>query len=256
MSDTSETVGAENLGGDGEFSVGAVVGDTFKTFFGNIVLFSILISILILPFIIIDGASFSSVADGSWVQSGDPISYLWIFFGVMLVGFFSQIGIIYGSVESLSGNKANVREMFSTIIRCAIPVLIASILVMVMMMVGFVLLVIPGFMVVMMMAVVVPVIVVERVGIIKALSRSRELTNGHKWGIFGAFFLLGIINVIVQFILSFVGDAGGEAMKIILLLLNQVIATGLTASMVASIYINLRRAKEGVNVEEIAKVFE
>ncbi len=78
-----------------------------------------------------------------------------------------------------------------------------------MILVGLVLLIVPGFIAAIWTAVAVPVVMIEQVGYAKAISRSRELVRGHwkhvlgtlllSWGLalllmFGAGFLVGLMN--------------------------------------------------------------
>ncbi len=53
-----------------------------------------------------------------------------------------------------------------------------------------------------MLYVAVPVCVIEKQGVIASLSRSRALTKGYRWQIFGLFLLVMVIGFIGLFILS------------------------------------------------------
>jgi hypothetical protein len=66
---------------------------------------------------------------------------------------------------------------------------------------GMLLLVIPGLYLTVMWIAVVPVIVIERVGPLAALGRSRQLIRGHGWSVFGRLVLLSLLQTPVSAVL-------------------------------------------------------
>ena len=109
--------------------------------------------------------------------------------------------------------------------------------------------------------VVIPVEVVERTGVSGALSRSRDLTRGCRWRIFG----LGLIMYVILFVvgggqLLLASAFAGSTTSIVALSLGTAVFGTITSLMVAlggtAIYLELRRVKEGGTLSEIASVFE
>jgi len=117
-------------------------------------------------------------------------------------------------------------------------------------------LIIPGIIIALMLIVTWPVILAEGLGPIEALGRSRELTKGHKWGIFGGYLVFYIISMIIQLVLMMVSIALGEIGALIGTLLSYAILLALSSTFFASLYTNLRESKEGVSIEQMAAVFE
>jgi len=99
--------------------------------------------------------------------------------------------------------------------------------------------------------------VMERRGPFGAMGRSQVLTKGHRWRIFGMMLLLfiaiSIISVVVGLILS---PAGSMIVTFLGNLAWSAIWGAYFATAVAVSYHDLRVAKEGIDIEQIASVFD
>jgi len=120
------------------------------------------------------------------------------------------------------------------------------------------LLVIPGAIAMVMLWVAVPVAVTERCGPVKSLGRSRQLTKGNRWRIFGII----LVVILIQFGLSIVNElilgaaaGGGSLVASAIGLLIGIFFALLFAVISAVGYHDLRAAKEGADIEQIAAVF-
>jgi hypothetical protein len=114
------------------------------------------------------------------------------------------------------------------------------------------------------MWVAIPAIAVERPGVLAALRRSWDLTRGHTMRIFGIILVMwaGTVGasvaagiVIFVAIIAIGGVAGlviGQGLNVLFTLL----AYALYAIAAAVSYVELRRAKEGFGIEDIAAVFD
>jgi uncharacterized membrane protein len=113
-----------------------------------------------------------------------------------------------------------------------------------------------------------PVCVVEQLGPFRSLGRSRELTKGHRWKLFGLMLVILIPALIVGAILGAVVAVLGTGW---FLSMSTALATPLGqvvnliwsaawsafyAVTVVVTYHDLRVAKEGIDTEQIAAVFE
>jgi hypothetical protein len=97
--------------------------------------------------------------------------------------------------------------------------------------------------------------VVERPGPVASLKRSVELTKGNRWRILGIIVLLIAISIgitIISVIFMFLGPVIGG---IVQGLLNAALGV-FSAVLIAVGYYRLRAAKEGVDIADIAKVFD
>ena len=120
----------------------------------------------------------------------------------------------------------------------------------------------------------VPVCVLEAPGVSASLGRSARLTNRHRWKILLVLFLLFLILGVPGYALRqallpvtwihpdapevLVATHGQQAVKTYMVLstLFSMLTGPLTAVASAVVYHDLRTSKEGVGVEEIAKVFD
>jgi hypothetical protein len=121
---------------------------------------------------------------------------------------------------------------------------------------AFFALIFPAFMVMCMWYVATPACVVERLGPTKSLSRSSDLTRGNRWRVFGMICVVGIIGAIgtgmVEALAAGIGPIAGSVAKVIW----QGLLGAYDAILVVVTYHDLRVAKEGVDTDQIAAVFE
>jgi hypothetical protein len=99
--------------------------------------------------------------------------------------------------------------------------------------------------------------VVERRGPFGAMGRSQQLTKGHRWRIFGMMLLLLIISYIISVLVGLMlSPAGSMIVTFLGNLAWSAILGAYFATAVAVSYHDLRVAKEGVDIEQIASVFD
>ena len=101
----------------------------------------------------------------------------------------------------------------------------------------------------------VPVAVEERPGASQAMSRSSDLTDGHRWEIFFVWLALIVVVFALAFAAGIVG-ALNKAVEIVLTLTVQAVAAGLQATSYTVMYYRLRSVKESLDVDQIASVFD
>jgi len=260
----STTIDTPSSGGR-EFSIGSVISETFSTYFANFIKFTLLGVIVYLP-----TAAMMAAAMGT-INFNDPQALLDATSSGG-TGFFAAYGLInilmslaaavvmaaitYAAIEHKNGKSVSIGAMLGRAMGVLLPLIGAAILYYIAVIVGMILLVIPGIIVALMLAVSFPAVIAEQLGPIEALKRSRELTNGHKWSIFGGAFVYGIVVGIVQIVLMLVMGLLGPIALGIGALLMYAISVGLGSCFIAAIYTNLREAKEGIGVSELAAVFE
>ena len=127
---------------------------------------------------------------------------------------------------------------------------------------GFIALIIPGFIVMTMFWVVVPVAVIERQGVGSSLSRSRFLTYGHRWAIFGIVILLGLAQGLSQALAQtlLLPSIPLRVQDLLPWLFGDLLITAFFAALAAVTvgvgYYLLRSEKEGADIKTIAAVFD
>ncbi|WP_286829052.1 MULTISPECIES: hypothetical protein [Kordiimonas] len=252
------------------FRVGKVLSDTFAIFFANFFRFWAVALVVMAP-----------TAIGFWAMGvfmgpapdapmpADPIGFFISFFGTLAWVLASiavmMAAVIYGAIEYQTGRKAPLVDMLKVGVRSGVPVVVAMVLSVILYMIGWMLFIVPGIIVAMMLCVTVPAIVAEKLGPLKAIRRSRELTSGFKWPILGCFLVMAVVAQVVNLALMMPmilgstvnvtpGTVGFVYSAVTTTLMGSVYV--FFGSGVASIYTNLRAAKEGTSADDIAKVFE
>jgi len=257
------------VGGGKPFSIGSVIGETFSLYGGNFLKFTVTGILIYVPVLAIMVATMGmAVVTGSGAFDpnsaiADPGAIGAMMTGLVTSMFFMLLAfsvgsgaITYGAIESKSGNDVGLGAMIGRALVKIIPLVLASIVMTVLIGIGMIFLIIPGIIIALMLIVTWPVILAEGLGPIEALGRSRELTKGHKWGIFGGYLVFYIISMIIQLVLMMVSIALGEIGALIGTLLSYAILLALSSTFFASLYTNLRESKEGVSIEQMAAVFE
>jgi hypothetical protein len=252
-----------------QFSIGRVIGDSFGVLARNIVSFGIL-ALLIGLIGLVFGLLFLDTSQLEAMQ-GDPAqleaamqNFNWWAFALtilltIIVSTLTQAAIIYGTFQDLRGQKASIGDCIARGLSSILPVIIGSILLSLGIMIGSLLLIVPGIILALMWWVYVPSIVVEGKGIIEAFGRSRELTRGRRWHLLGLvivlLILMFVVGFIAQFVVMIIAAQGGMTATIIEYVFNALL-TAFTAVLVAVAYYYLRAEKEGVDVNEIARIFD
>jgi hypothetical protein len=255
----------------GRFEIGRVATRTFEVIRGNFLSFFVLGLLATLP------ATAYSVATTigalpSTLAGADARTVTLFLAGTLgsaLVGAFCgvilQATLTYGTVSYLNNQPVVLSRALGIGLREFLPLFAIALLEGLGIAGGFLLLIVPGFMLYVMWAVVVPVRVAEHKGVFESFGRSRALTEGYRWPIFGTLIVFylgaGVAQATTRPMIVAGGIAGGSASPMLYVgivltsLLGAVVAV-VSATLISCIYYELRLIKEGVGPEQIASVFE
>jgi len=192
---------------------------------------------------------FSLVVPASYVQSIVDL----------IIGQVVAVTLIYGSIQVLRGRQVSIADCFSQGFARLGTAIGVAILAGLGVALGMVLLIVPGVILAVMWSVAVPAAVVERTGVIESLSRSIALTRERRWRVFGAILVAGVITVVVGAVVgAIIGVIGGADSILFTVVVWAVTAAAqaFSACVYATLYYYLRREKEGVDIEQIASVFD
>jgi len=106
--------------------------------------------------------------------------------------------------------------------------------------IGFILVVIPGLILLTIWAVFAPVIVLERPPGLKALGRSRELVRGNGWQVFGVIFALFILVVVLSGVIEAAADSASTGVGIVVRVIVGVLTAPISALAASVLYFELR----------------
>lgn len=237
-----------------DFNIGHVFNRTFSVFSRNLLPFCLVTFVASLPSALVDAAKMGAVAPGS-AKAG--LMLILGGFGMMVLGAVSQAAILYGAFDDMRGRPVDLAESLKVGLRRFFPVLAVAIAVVVLAVLAGIALLFPAFIVMTMLFVSIPACVVERLGPIKSMGRSAQLTKGHRWKIFGLLFATIIVGLALQSMLGGLARAtGGPMLGIIVLLLWNAVWNAFQAILAVVTYHDLRVAKEGVDTDQIAAVFD
>ena len=257
------------------FEIGRVISRTFSVYGRNFVTFTILAALAAIPTILLT-YYFGKISPAPAMVAGTPPAHIFATLGAIwgraliagLVGicfaFILQAAIIYGTLADLNGNRATFGECLSTGVKVFLPLIGLAILTMLGCYLGLILLVVPGIMLFMAWFVVVPVFVVERTGVFGAFGRSRQLTRGFRWPILGLALIYFVAAIAINFALAplfsvnlFHPGMATFAMPYLLAsAVVRIFVSVIAAAGVASVYYELRLAKEGIGPQGIAAAFD
>lgn len=239
------------------FGVGRVVARSFSIWLRNLIPFTLLSVIVYAPLIIYTIVMLSGALTHEKVTMWGRVGG----FGGFLLDLIVAGALVYGTFQQLRGRPAGMGAALVVGLKRLFPVLLVGVLVGLCVAAGMVLLIVPGVILLCMLWLAVPVAVVERPGILASLRRSRELTAGYRGSIFGILLLLGVIKFGTFQILSTTMIDANSSVGDVKLYLWMTLFVGIllgTLSAVANTvaYHDLRVEREGVGVEELARVFD
>jgi hypothetical protein len=250
-------VASVNAGGD--FRVGDVLGRAWRLFTGNI-LFFVAVPIVSYVIIFIAAMAFTlTFAFLGWASNTLVMAVVGIVLGVLLFVGLYMIGeavVLLGAFQRLRGQPLRVAEALQRAFTRFFPLIALSILFGLGIMIGMMLLIVPGFFLLCMWAVVVPVCIVEGLGPTASMSRSSELTKGYRWQILGLLLLLFFINWIGSMVIQLILGLASSTLASIGSFIWLAAWTAYWNCVLIMAYHDLRVAKEGVDTEQIASIFD
>lgn len=257
--------------------VGSVLSRSFPIWGRNVVVFSLLNVVAYAPLLVYGIFAFPA---SERLEPGDS-AYFAAYSGILLLGaclvsYIAPLAVIHGVLEQLRGGRATFLGCLRVYLTRLLPALGVGMTVGVLaflftlagaFFVGFVaaalrapalslLTLVPPTLIGCMYWVAVPVAAVERRGVIGSLQRSAELTRGSRSRIF-LVVLLALVLQVSPFVVTRVAAPGGlgpvGGWAIVLL----VIAFGSFGSVAAGVaYHDLRTGRDGIGVEDLARVFQ
>lgn len=244
------------------FSIGNVLATGFRIWTRNFLPFMVMTALIYSPVIIWNVVAIQDEMTAERLHHLRMVtgysSLLYVFLNTLL-----SAALTYGVVMELQGKRASVGACVATGMARFFPALAAGLLGYLCATGALVLLIIPGIIVYCMFYVATQAAVLERPGVIGALKRSRELTAGHKWEIFGLVLILVLLSIALQLVVAaVVGSLSTYATRenyvrhVVSSIVEQMIAGSLSAVMASVAYYFLRAEKEGTSAAELAAIFD
>ena len=184
----------------------------------------------------------------------------------LLAGSLGWAGSVHGYLRSAQNQETTLRECFEFGLSKMIPVLVLTVLWWLGVALGFVLITVPGVILITMWSVAIPVLIGEDKGLLESFGRSRDLSRGHRWAIFGLL-LLVLIVFYIAFAVILAAFVGGSAFAKLDMLnnLNPLAMVGsalvswaiamFLSALLSALYIELVEVKEGGRTGHLSDVF-
>ncbi|MCB9913732.1 MAG: hypothetical protein H6828_01125 [Planctomycetes bacterium] len=240
----------------GRVDIGVILKQTFATYFANFVPFTVLSALLLSPVLFVNGLSLMRTLES---PDGD-LSLTVVSLGLTLVLTpILAAALTYGVFQHIRGKRADLGQCLSMGLRRMLPVLGLSLLIGLCAFLGVFTCGIATMFFTVIWAAAVPAAVIEDAGVVGSMRRSQELTRGYRWEVFGIIMVLFVINMTLTVgmtFLSFLLASLSEWLLIVPQLLMTVVMQGFQSTYPTLVYYHLRSAKETVDLDEIAAVFD
>jgi len=255
-----------------KLDIGRVFGDTFGVVRRRgLLLLGVTFAAQILSWLVVGlltgGLVFAAMTSPSnpFAMFSSPAYWFALAIGLML-GMFVLACQLQITITDLEGSSPNLAEVLQVALRKFLPLLLATILLFLGVWLASIFFLIPGIILGMMWAVTLPAVVGETSDVFRAFGRSRALTRGNRWRIFGLLLVVLLMAIIFDgfiFLLRGGGFAGAgrldlsSPMAMVGMLITLVF--GIAISILWSVgsgalYVQLRELK-GMGGEAVAQVF-
>jgi hypothetical protein len=139
---------------------------------------------------------------------------------------------------------ASVRQLLQSVTPVLGQLILVGIVVGLGVLIGFILIIVPGLFLLTIWSVSAPVVVLERPGGLRALGRSRELVRGNGWRVFGVVLVFFLLVVGVGTTLELLAGALSKGAGIVVTVVVGVLTAPLYALAAAVLYFELRGPRE------------
>jgi hypothetical protein len=191
----------------------------------------------------------SGILSALLVAASPGLALLALLISLVATALFT--GMVVQLVADVQDGRrdASARDL----LRAATPVLgqllLVSIVIAVCVLVGIVLIVVPGLILITIWAVAIPVVVLERLPGLQPLGRSRELVRGNGWQVFGVILLFVLLVIVLAGALQVAADSAGTGVAIVVRVVVGVLTAPLSALASAVLYFELRRGEQPVGAD-------
>ena len=275
-----------------QFSIGNVLGKSFAVFTGNLLKFCAVPAILLVPFAIVGflvglRGIMNTVAlmqAGQMPGGGFYLTLTALFLLTIIWSCLASAILVSGAFQALRTRTIHLGSAFKRGFASLIPIVMTAIVLGLLITVVAIVCLIPGgiiaavigaatsptAMIPLLLVCMVPVfflwaafwlftpaIVVEGKGIGSSLGRSRELTKGHRWAVFAVVLILLVLNWAIGLVNQYViAPSLSAVVSGIFSIVVLIVWQAYNAIAITVTYYLLRADKEGISIDEIAKVFD
>jgi hypothetical protein len=232
------------------FSAGSVLSRGFSVWASNLPLFLGVSLACYLPLLLIPAADPANPASGL-------VSTLALVVLQSLIAPIVSGAVIRGVFEQLRGNRASFGDSLGVAIGALWRILGTTFAAGIIVVLCSFLLIVPGIVMACSYYVAIPAAVVEGTGVSGSLSRSRKLAQGYRWHIFGILLVGGLLGALIGAVAGVLfRGVSGQLQTLLVAVVPNAIVGSLSAVFSGVGYYQLRVAKEGIDIQQLAAVFD
>jgi hypothetical protein len=232
------------------FGAGSVLARGFSVWASNLTLFLGVSFTCYLPLLLIPKAN---PADPASVTMSTALTILL----TSIIGPLVSGAVIRGVFEQLRGGRSSFGDSLRVAFRSLWRMFCTGFLAGLIVLLFTLLLIVPGIMRFCSYYVAIPVTVVEGTGASESLSRSKKLAEGYRWHIFGILLVGMLLGMAIGACAGVVfRGISGPVQTLLVAVIPNAIMGSLAAVFSGVAYYQLRVAKEGIDIEQLAAVFD
>ena len=212
-------------------NVGEVIGRTFNIYVDQA---PILLPAAAVVFVL------SGILTGVLVLTSPVLAIVGLIVALVATTLFT--GMVVELVADVQDGRrdATVSQLLTAVRPVVGKLILVGIVAGICILVGFILIIVPGLILITIWAVAAPVVVLERPPGLGALGRSRELVRGNGWQVFGVIAVMVIGVEILAAVIEAIGDSAGTGASIVVRVIVQVLTAPLAALAASVLYFELR----------------
>jgi hypothetical protein len=250
MTDATTVISSVAVAAPGEFRIGRVFSRTFTLLSRNFPIYFVIAAVGSVPGLLLENSN--ALGFDHPALTGMIAGLL-----MLVLAPLTQATVLHVAFQDMGGRPVNLTEAIRGAFGRFLPLIGLAICIGFAIMVGLLLLIVPGLILITMWYVAYSACVVERRGVFASMERSSELTKGHRWAIFGTWLLLAIAGAILGAMVSaLIGLTGSSGLAMAGSLAWSALANAFGIIFGVCVYHDLRVAKEGIDTRHIAAVFE
>lgn len=244
--------------------LGDILSTAFEVYKANAAKLAVIVAIVVIPLALLSSLFTNVVFDPTdriVNVNGIPTLEGAGFFTVAIAGsiglvlafvmaFVLQAALSRASAQAVIGDLVDPEASYRYGFRRLGSVLLVSLLAGLIILVGLILLVIPGIIFAVFLAVAIPALVIENKRGTDALGRSWNLVKGSFWHVLGTVIVAGLIGGLVS---SLIGAIGGNNwfLSWIFTSIGQIVAAPFNALVLVILYLDLRARQESLTADTL-----
>ena len=197
------------------------------------------------------------------LQPGAIVPPNWALFLVatvisVAVGGFVNSAMLHIILSDRQGMRPTIGDALVTGARLMLPMVGVTTLFVLGVAVGAILFVVPGIIIFLMWSLASPALVAQGGGVFDVLRSSRRLTKGSRWKLLALWGVMIVPMLVLQMGSASVIGSDSETARWSAAVVETAVSLlfgMVSACVIASAYLELRRLKDGVNVDQLAEVF-